>query len=164
MDNTDLLQEVLYNIDLDVKSLGRSCAVNKSTREICSTKYYWSKIFEEQKLKMPNINYTTPIGWIKEYEKERKLQLYIKQLLIILKNPTIDDFYGTSHPLDLDALYINGDHFPFNNLTNIKGIDIEYLSQHWNTWLLDQIKYMNASDDEYEDTTPQILISYIKGI
>lgn len=137
MENDDIRQEILLNIDAEVKSYTQSCAVDKKSRQICSTKHYWDKIFSQHRLPLSPIVYTTPKGWIKAFEKEEKIQVYIDILLDVMHN---QENKGMD---DLSILYVGGKHFNYEQLYNLPHIDVEKLSELWNKYSLSQISSNN---------------------
>lgn len=140
MEYNDIREEILLNIDAEVKSYTQSCAVDKKSRQICSTKHYWDKIFRQHGLSLSPIVYTTPKGWIKAFEKEKKIQTYIDILLDVMHN---QDNKGVD---DLSVLYVNGENFNYEQLYNLPHIDIEKLSELWNKYSLSQISSNNNDD------------------
>ena len=159
MEYRDIRQEILYNIDQDIKSLSRSCSIDKSFYQLCSTRSYLDIIFKQNNLNMPQITYTTPNGWIKEFEKEKKLQVYINKLLNVVKNPQQEDFYKLHNVIDLGTLHVSSEYFPFTNLFDI--INDEILRMYWNDYVLDKnIRVDILGNYPVDVGPPQIIITY----
>jgi hypothetical protein len=147
MEYNDVRREILSNINADVKSYTQSCSVDKKARQICSSKFYWDKIFTQNGLPLSPIIYTTPKGWIKAFEKEQKLQVYIHILLNIMHNPNVDQFHGNNDDdVDLGILYVNGDNFNYEQLYHLPGLDVEQLSELWNKYSLFKLNRNNGND------------------
>ena len=161
MDHQDI-REYIMQINDDVNNLRQICNVDKMARQLCSTRSYWDKIFKAQQLYMPTagcgsnatITYTTPEGWLAEYEKELLIQYKINKLFKILFNPSIDDFYNANFVEDVEALFV--DKLPFN-LINFN----ETINTEWHKWLL--LKSENLDEHGQFNNRfaePQIMVSF----
>lgn len=151
MNYNDIREEILLNIDADVKSYTYSCSVDKKARQICSSKHYWDKIFTQHGLPLSPIIYSTPKGWIKCFEKEQKLKVYIDMLFTTLHMPKSINIYDD----DMSVLYVNGQFYAFNQLYDLPNIDIEQLSEYWNTHIVHMLSK--------QDIGTQMVIQYDDG-
>lgn len=157
MDNEDIRELIMSDIEFDVKQLKNNCSVDKRARGICSKRSYWQNIFDKKSLVMPDFNYTTPEGWLLEFEKASVLKMDIDTILNVLENPQPEDFYGDNHPVDLGPLYVNG--LPFN-LIKLEELDLALLNKYWNRYLYDKCVHV----DEYGNSLipiPQIQITFV---
>jgi hypothetical protein len=151
MDYNDIREEVLLNIDADVKSYNISCSVDKRARQICSSKHYWDKIFTQHGLPLSPIIYSTPKGWIKAFEKEQKLKVYMNVLFDTLHMPKPISIYDD----DMSAIYVNAQFYAFNQLYDLPNIDAEQLSEYWNKFILHKLSK--------KDIGAQMIIQYDDG-
>jgi len=139
----------------DVVNLKNSCNMDKEARKICSTKTFWKKLYDKKSLKLPPINYTNPENWLVDYEKELLIKHKMNRIISVLKNPTVNDFEGDAHPLEIQKLFIYSDDTPFNLFKNLKLFkdknDYEVIIE-WYKWLL----LKNIPDI----VPPQIIIDY----
>ena len=79
-----------------------------------------------------------------------------------MKYPKVENFYGYSDKSDLGSLYISCINFSFNKFDDIQEINIEELSQYWNTWVLEWIECRDTDGDYISMCgEPQMIISYI---
>lgn len=149
MEYNDIREEILLNIDADIRSYTQACSVDKRARQICSSKNYWDKIFIQHGLPLSQIIYNTPKGWIKAFEKERTLQGYIDIILNASHNPDISNFHDAINFEfdDMDIMYINGDYFNVEQLYDLPNIDVQQLSELWNKYILFKLK---GNDDEVQ--------------
>lgn len=153
MDYNDIREEILLNIDSDIRSYTQSCSVDKRARQICTTKTYWDKIFIQHGLPLSKVIYDTPKGWIKAFEKERTLQGYIDIILNAMHNPDISHFHGENYDdVDIGMIFIPVAHFNVEQLYDLPNINIQELSELWNKYIL--FKLQNNDD------SPQIILSY----
>jgi hypothetical protein len=152
MNNNDIREEILLNIDSDIRSYTQSCSVDKRARQICTTKNYWDKIFIQHGLPLSKVIYDTPKGWIKAFEKERTLKGYINIILNAMHNPNISHFYGKNYDDDIDIILIDIQYFNIEQLYDLPNIDTQKLSELWNKYILFKL-HINVDN-------PQIVLSY----
>jgi hypothetical protein len=124
-----------------MKNLLNSCSIDKLSRTICSNISYWKPKFEEYNLPINKIH-NTPLAWIAQYEKERKLRFYTDRLMEILENPKTEDFQDidVNNIDEKIGLIIYTSDAPFMEIFNIPEINQDDLSLMVDTYILDKFR------------------------
>ncbi|HSW76520.1 MAG TPA: hypothetical protein VLG50_05720 [Candidatus Saccharimonadales bacterium] len=125
----DLRPNILSNINFDtynINDLINICNTDTFTYNQCSSVEFWKAVYKKENLIFPKFLFKTPIEWIIDYKKEKKIQFNINEKLSILNiedNDYFNSFRVNSTQIDLRTV-----------LSDI--LNDGYIETLWSKWLL----------------------------
>lgn len=164
MEYDDIVQETLSQLTNDTRALIQACSLNTKTRKLCASRAYWDRIFKQEGLEMPIFNYSSAKGWILEYEKKKRIQLYVTKAIKILINPQDSDFHIMDPMAFIDqpeTLVIYNNSLNWYNIINVDEIDRKEIAMLDNEIL--QFLYGNYDAVGEPDIATSIDIKYISN-